>query len=329
MDYRKCGTTALETSVLGLGTWEIGNRAYGQTDEAEAVAAIQHALELGVTCFDTAPAYGFGRSEEVLGQALGTRRRDVILVSKCGLTWREHDDTADWWRDSSRPRVMEEIDITLRRLGTDWVDFYLVHWPDGKTPIAETAQAMADIVQAGKARYVGVSNFSLDQIQEFAAVCPLSVVQMGYNLFDRRIEEHILPYCREHGIAVMGYGALCYGLLTGTFTTETRFDPPDWRAGGKAFGLELFTPENFPRNVAVVDRLKSLAARLEKTLPQVALNWMLYQPGITIGLSGVRHPREIADNVGATGWRLAADDLAEIDLIFTDAAGTTGPLPVW
>lgn len=329
MEYRSIGATNLRTSVLGLGTWEIGNDTYGETNEDEAVAAIHRALDLGVTCFDTAPAYGFGRSEDVLGRALGARRRDIVLVTKCGLGWRELDGRTDWWRDGSRTRVSEEIDASLRRLGTDWIDLFLVHWPDSTSPIEETASAMADVMRAGKARYVGVSNFSLEQVRQFAAVCPVSVVQMGYNLFDRRVEKSLLPYCRDCNIALMGYGALCYGLLTGTFTAQTRFEPPDWRASGKAFGLELFTPENFPRNIAVVGQLKAVAARLGKSLPQVALNWMVNQPGVIVGLTGVRRPSEIEDNAGAVGWRLSPEDLAEVDTIVAEAAGNTGPLPEW
>lgn len=329
MEYRRLGMIDLEVSAVGIGTWEIGNRAYGQTDEDEAVAAIRRGLDLGVTCFDTAPGYGFGRSEEVLGSALGPRRKDIVLVTKCGLGWHEHDDTADWWRDGTRSRVLAEIDDSLRRLGTDWVDLYLVHWPDAKTPMEETAAAMAEVVRAGKARQVGVSNFGLEQIRAFDRVCPIAVVQMGYNLFDRRIEADVLPYCRERGIAVMAYGALCYGLLTGAFSASTRFDPPDWRATGKAFGLELFTPENFPRNVAVVDALKPVATRLGKSLPQLALNWVAHRPGVAVSLSGVRRPSEIEDNVGAANWRLSGEDLDEIDRIFAAAAGNSGPLPEW
>nr|MBA3417038.1 aldo/keto reductase [Chloroflexia bacterium] len=285
----------------------------------------------GVTCFDTAPAYGFGRAEEVLGRALGPRRPDAALVSKCGLAWRERGATtaADWWRDGSRSRVAAEIDDSLRRLGTDRLDLYLLHWPDPATPIAETAAALAEVLQTGKARAVGVSNLSLQEIEEFQRVCPVAVVQAGYNLFDRRIETGILPWCRERGIAVMAYGALCYGLLAGGFTAETRFDPADWRAGGRAFGLELFTPENFPRNIAVVEALRPVATRLGKTLPQLALNWVVHRPGVAVALCGVRRPAEIEDNVGATGWRLAAADLAEIDRILVAAAGNTGPPPEW
>jgi len=329
MEYRAFGTTDLKVSAVGFGTWEIGNPGYGLTVEDEAVAAIHRALDLGITCVDTAPGYGQGRSEMIVGKALGARRKEVVLVTKCGLAWNEAEETSKQWRDSTPQRIYKEIDDSLRRLGTDWIDVYIVHWPDLKTPIEETAAAMAAVVQSGKARYVGVSNYSLDQVRAFHAVQPVSVMQMGYNLFDRRIEADILPYCQEQGIGVMAYGSLCYGLLTGAFTAETHFTPPDWRASGKAFGLSLFTPENFAQNVAVVDALKAVAGDVGKTVPQLALNWVLNRPGVTLGLSGMRKPSEVEDNVGATGWQLPPADRTRIDAIFTGAVGNTGPMPVW
>jgi len=329
MEYRAFGNTDLKGSAVGFGTWEVGNPGYGHTDEAEAVAAIHRALDLGITCVDTAPGYGQGRSETIVGKALGVRRKEVVLVTKCGLAWNEAEEGSKQWRDSSPQRIEKEIDDSLRRLGTDWIDLYIVHWPDLKTPVEETAAAMAAVVRSGKARYVGVSNYSLEQVRAFHAVQPVSVMQMGYNLFDRRIEAEILPYCREQGIGVMAYGSLCYGLLTGAFTPDTRFTPPDWRASGKAFGLSLFTPEHFAQNVAVVDALKAVAADAGKTVPQLALNWVVNQPGMTLGLSGMRKPSEVEDNVGATGWQLSPAELARINAIFAGAVGNTGPMPVW
>jgi len=329
MEYRPFGTTDLRVSALGFGTWEIGNPGYGLTLEDEAVGAIHRALDLGITCFDTAPGYGQGRSETIVGKALGARRKDIVLVTKCGLAWNEAEEGSRQWRDSTPQRIYKEVDDSLRRLGTDWIDVYIVHWPDLKTPIEETAEAMATVVRSGKARYVGVSNYSLEQVRAFNTVQRASVMQMGYNLFDRRIEDEIVPYCRESGTAVMAYGSLCYGLLTGAFTPETRFAPPDWRASGRAFGLSLFAPENFPANVAAVDALKPIAADLGKTVPQLALNWVLHRPGVTLGLSGMRKPSEVEDNVGATGWQLSSADLARIEDAFVGVAGNTGPMPVW
>jgi len=329
MEYRSLGSSGLSLSALGVGTWEIGNTAYGHTNDGEASAAVQRALDLGITTFDTAPAYGQGAAETLLGKALGRRRDEVVLISKCGLTWQERAGGFDWRRDASPARIQTEIDESLRRLGTDWLDVYLVHWPDPETPVAETASAMTDIIRAGKARCAGISNVTREQLNTFHQLCPVSVVQLGYNLFDRRIEESLLPYCREQGISVMAYGALCYGLLTGSFTSQTRFDPTDWRAEGRAFGLDLFTPENFAANIAVVDALRPLAAKLGKTLPQLALNWLVNRPGIVAGLTGVRKPAEIDDNAGALGWRLTAPDLDAIDRIFANAAGNRGPLPEW
>src|SRR5579884_3310311 len=213
MEYRSFGQTGIQISAIGIGCWEIGG-GYGSIEEAEFIKAVNYALDRGINCFDTAEAYGFGASEKSLAKALGKRRKEAVITTKFGVGYQD----APNFRDGSRKRVMESIEKSLRNLGTDHVDVYLVHWPDRNTPFEETMSALDDIVRAGKVRFVGLSNFKLSEIEACMAVRRVDVVQYGWNMFDRRMQTEILPYCEEHGVGFMAYGSLAFGLLTGTFT---------------------------------------------------------------------------------------------------------------
>ena len=326
MQYRTMGASDLTISAIGFGCWEMGGNQYGDVDDQEETHAVHRAIDLGVTLFDTAAIYGHGHSEEVLGRALGSRRNEIILVTKGGLSWDVVGGPQR--RDSSRAAITQGMDDSLRRLGTDYVDLYLIHWPDVQTPIDEAIGTLADLVQAGKTRYVGVSNYSAAQLREAKRTANICANQVGYNLFDRRWEREMFPTARELGVGVMAYGPMAHGLLTGAFTTETTFVQWDWRSRGVAFGQHLFTPENFPRNVAVANRLKAIAARLETTLPLLALAWVLQQPAVSVALAGIRKPEEIEQNTGALAVRLSPDDVGEIEEIMADAAGRTDAIPV-
>ncbi|HSP99615.1 MAG TPA: aldo/keto reductase [Candidatus Dormibacteraeota bacterium] len=325
MEYRPFGRTGLQVSALGFGCWEIGG-GYGRIDEAEFPRAVARALDLGINCFDTAEGYGFGASERALGQALGRRRRDAIVVTKFGMGYRDKPKL----RDASRARVMASIEKSLGNLGTDYVDVYLVHWPDLETPFEETMRALEDVVRAGKARFVGVSNFKREQIETCMRVRRVDVAQYGWNLFDRRMQRDIFPYCREQGIGVMAYGSLAYGLLTGTFTPDTNFGSDDWRARADKMGSiklfdTLFGPAYFARNLRVVEELKGLAARYGRSLPQLALRWTIANPVVSTALVGCRTVAEVEDNAGALGWSIAEADVGEIDAIF--ARQGVNPVP--
>jgi len=325
MELRAFGRTGLQVSAIGFGCWEIGG-GYGRIDESEFARAVGRALDLGINCFDTAEGYGFGASERALGRALGARRKDAIIVTKFGMGYRDKPKM----RDASRARVMASIDKSLENLGTDCVDVYLVHWPDHQTPFDETMRALEDVVRAGKVRFVGVSNFKQEEIDACASVRRVDVVQYGWNLFDRRMQREIFPYCREHGIGVMAYGSLAYGLLTGAFTENVDFGSDDWRARADKMGSiklfdSLFGRECFPKNLRVVEELKALAARHGRSLPQLALRWAVSNPVVSTALVGCRTVAEVEDNVGALGWSIAEADLAEIDAIF--ARQGVNPVP--
>jgi aryl-alcohol dehydrogenase-like predicted oxidoreductase len=316
MEYRPFGQTGIQISAIGVGCWEIGG-GYGSIEETEFIKAVNRALDLGINCFDTAQAYGFGESEKSMAKALGSRRKEAVITTKFGVGYKE----APNFRDSSRKRIMESIEASLAALNTDYVDVYMVHWPDVNTPFAETMRALDDLVQQGKVRAVGISNFRLSQIETSMKTRRVDVAQYCWNMFDRRMQKEIYPYCQQHGIGVMAYGSLAYGLLTGAFTEDTNFESDDWRArrgrmGGINLFQHLFGPDYFPKNIRVVEELKGMAKRYGKSLPQFALRWTLSNPVISTALVGCRNSAEVDDNVGALGWAISDTDMKEIDAIF-------------
>jgi aryl-alcohol dehydrogenase-like predicted oxidoreductase len=328
MEYRSFGQIDIGVSAIGFGCWEVGG-TYGRIDRGEFDSAVHQAIDSGITCFDTAEAYGMGVSEEALGEALGARRSQVSIVTKFGTGYVEVPNR----RDSSRGRVLASIDQSLRRLRTDYVDAYLVHWPDPATPLDETIRALDDIVRQGKARNIGVSNFRLAQIEECMRLRRIDVVQYAWNMFDRRMQAEIFPYCAREQIGVMAYGSLAYGMLSGTFHSGMQFDENDWRSRGGMLGSlnlfrTLFGPAQFPRNLAAVDELKRLAAKYDKTLPQFALRWTLSNPVVSTALVGFRRPNEVTENLGALGWSISDADMAEVDGVLARHQCVTNP-PGW
>jgi len=323
MEYRAFGRTGLDVSAVGYGCWEIGG-GYGHFDESEVVAAVQSALDLGINLFDTAEGYGYGQSERLLGKALGARRKEAIVVTKFGI----YRPEGEWQRDSRREMALAAIDRSLKALGTDYVDVYLIHWPDRETPLEESMRALEEIVQAGKARFVGVSNFTPDQIETCMATRRVDIAQYGYHMFDRRLEREIFPTIAEHGIGLMTYGSLAHGLLAGAFTPETTFDEDDWRSNGIAFNIPLFTEEVFARNVAAVEDLKRIAARHGKTVAHLALRWVLSNPVVSVALVGFRRPAEVEEGAASLDWSLDEETLEEIDAVFAKHGVDTAP-PAW
>ena len=300
--------TALNVSRVAHGTWAIGGWMWGGTDEAESVATIRAAVERGINVIDTAPAYGFGRSEEIVGKALaeGKLRSRVLIATKVGLEWNE----GRVFRNASRARILKEVEDSLRRLRTDTIDVYQVHWPDPLVEIEETAEAMRSLLQQGKIRAIGVSNFSVAQMERFRRIAPLHVVQLPYNLFERAIEAEILPYCRENGIATFGYGALCRGLLSGRMRNDTVFEGDDLRRSDPKF-----RQPRFAQYLSAVQQLDEFAQKqFGRRVIHLAVRWMLDQ-GITTALWGARHPGQLQPVDSVSGWRLDAAAKAEIDRI--------------
>jgi myo-inositol catabolism protein IolS len=328
MEYRPFGSTGIQISAMGFGCWEIGG-GYGSIEETEFIKAVNRALDIGVNSFDTAEAYGFGASEKSLAKALGSRRKEAVITTKFGVGYPK----APNYRDSTRQRVMESIEKSLQALNTDYVDVYLVHWPDRNTPFEETMRALDDLVKQGKVRAVGLSNFKLEEIDACMKARRVDVVQYCWNMFDRRMADEIFPYCKEHNIGVMAYGSLAYGMLTGTLTEESPFEKGDWRSKGGRLGninlfQHLFGPEHYLKNLRAVEDLKKMAAKYGKSLPQLALRWTTSNPVVSTALTGCRNPREVDDNAGALGWTIADADMKEIDAIFARHGCVTSP-NVW
>jgi aryl-alcohol dehydrogenase-like predicted oxidoreductase len=314
MQQRTFGDSGLACSALGFGTWEMSTTAYGPIDVDDATRAVQAAVDLGITLFDTAEVYGPCHSEEILARALGPRRKDIVLVTKVGFEYDANNKIAG--RNSRYDHVTTHAEGCLRRLQTDWIDLLLVHWPDHNTPYDEPIRALEALKQAGKIRHYGVSNFAPAMMDVCERVGHLAANQVGYHMFDRRVERAVLPYCQEHGIGFMAYGTLGFGLLSGAFTPETTFVDWDWRASGRAFGLPLFEREHFAKELRVVDRLKTLAADHGRSVAQLAIAWVLGQPAVSVALVGMRNVGELDDNAAAVDWVLTPEDRAEIDRIF-------------
>lgn len=308
MEQIDIGSSGVKTSRIGLGTWAIGGWMWGGSDEAEAIATIRSAVERGVTLIDTAPVYGFGHSEEIVGKALaeGGLRAKAQIATKAGLAWID----GKVHRDSRAARLTQEVEDSLRRLRTDVIDLYQIHWPDLETPFEETARTLEELRQAGKIRAIGVSNFSPAQMDAFRAHAPLHAVQPPYNLFERDIEKDVLFYAARTGLTVLSYGAICRGLLSGRMRTDTTFTGDDLRKFDPKF-----TGERFPRYLAAVAELDTLAReRFGKTVLELAVRWVLDQ-GPTIALWGARRPDQL-DPVGEVGgWTIDEATKREIDAI--------------
>ncbi len=322
MEQRRFGNTELLSSAIGFGTWEMSVRQYGHIDAADAGRAVQSAIDHGVTLFDTSETYGPFTSEALLGRALGTRRKDVVIVTKVGFTFRDDPDYPGFMktheRDSSARNIIERAEGCLRRLRTDYIDLLLIHFHDHRTPQEETIAGLRTLQEAGKIRHYGVSNYTAPMLAACQQHGQLATNQVGYHLFDRRAEKAVLPYCRAEGIGFMAYGTLAFGLLSGAFTTETCFVDWDWRSRGDAFGLPLFQREHFLKALRVVDKLKELAGDHGKSAAQLAIAWLLGRPGVTVALIGMRNEKELRENVAAADWRLSAEDYAAIDRIFAE-----------
>ena len=316
MEKRNIGATDLECTGIGFGTWEMSTTMYGEIDVNEAGRSVQSAIDEGINLFDTAEVYGPFHSEELLGKALGNRRNEIILVTKVGFNCLP--DGKITGRTSKYDDVISHTDGCLRRLQTDVIDLLFIHWRDFETPLEESVRALEKLKSDGKIRHWGVSNFDVGMMNTCRQYGPLSANQVGYNLFDRRMEAQVLPYCGEHRIGFMAYGTLGFGLLTGAFTRDTTFADNDWRRSGSAFGLPLFKKESFVKELQVGKRLAELAARYDKTLAQLAIAWVLGNPAVSVALVGMRNDRELKENVAAADWRLNEADRAEIDRIFAE-----------
>jgi aryl-alcohol dehydrogenase-like predicted oxidoreductase len=303
---------SLRASRIGLGTWAMGGWQWGGTDDDESVRTIHAALDLGINLIDTAPAYGFGHSEAVVGRAIAERggRDKVVLATKVGLEERGQD----LYRNSTRAQIHKEVERSLKLLQTDYIDLYQVHWPDLQTPYEETAKALADLQSAGKIRAIGVSNYSIEAMERFRRAAKLASAQPPLNLFERQSQKDILPWCRANQISTLTYGSLCRGLLSGGVDEKTKFTGDDLRQTDPKF-----QPPRFAQYLQAVKLLERFAHdRYDKSLLALAVRWVLDQPGVSVALWGVRHPAELAPVKDVMDWRLEPEALSYIDEVIAE-----------
>lgn len=318
MEYRQLGRSDLKPSAIVYGAWAIGGAMWGQADEEDAVAAIRASMDMGINAIDTAPLYGFGQSERLVAKAVAGRRDKVILMTKYCLradrTEGEFFFTMDnlgkpvkVYKNARKESIFEECERSLRDLGTDYIDLYQCHWRDNTTPVEETMEAMVRLIEQGKIRAAGVSNFTVGEIEACNKVLPLASDQPPYSMVNRGVEKDILPFCRKNNIGVVVYSPLQRGLLTGKFKPDHKFGEHDHRAT-----QPHYKPENIRRINTFLEGLRPFAEEHNATVPQVVINWTIQQPGITCALVGARDAKQARDNAAAGAFKLTPKEVQEI-----------------
>ena len=322
MEFRELGESGLKVSVITFGAWAIGGWMWGGQDRKEALAGIQRALDLGVTSIDTAPAYGFGLSEEIVGEAIRGKRDRVQILTKFGLRW--DTDKGVFYFDSQdndgkpvnihkyagKESVIRECEQSLKRLDTDYIDLYQIHWADSTTPIEETMEACSLLVQQGKVRAVGVCNYSVDQMKTAEKVLKLASNQIPYSMINRGMEDEVIPYCMKMNRGVLAYSPLQRGLLTGKIKPGHSFGPGDHRPSSS-----FFTEENINRVLDFLEALRPIAGDKNATLAQLVIRWTIQRPGITVALVGVRNPKQAEENAKAFNVKLSEEEVQKIDTL--------------
>lgn len=315
MEAREIGSSGIRASAVGLGTWAIGGWMWGGTDEAAAIDAIRASIDSGVSLIDTAPAYGMGRSEEIVGRAIAGRRDEVVLATKCGLVW--HTDRGNHFFDQAgkpvyrhlgRDSIVHEVEQSLRRLGTDRIDLYITHWQDPTTPVAETMGTLEDLKRAGKIRAIGASNLSPEDLEAYVAAGTLDAIQEQFSMVHRDVEATLAPLCIRHGISILSYSSLALGLLTGRIGPDRVFEGDDLRKADPRF-----SPENRRRAVAFAEAIRPVAEAHGATVAELVIAWTLRQPGITFALCGARNPDQARENARAGALAPSGADLDRID----------------
>lgn len=307
MEYFDLNGTRI--SCIGLGTWAIGGSEWGEVSESDAIATCLAIFDHGINLIDTAPIYGYGRAEEIIGKVIRQHghREQFYIATKAGLEWNERGCFAN----SDPARLRQEFEDSLRRLGTDYVDLYQIHWPDTTTPVERAAEVLLELFEEGRIRAIGVSNFSAKQMEAFRKVAPLHSDQPPYNLFERAIDEETLPYCREHSIAVLTYSSLCRSLLAGRLTPGMTFPEGDIRRVDPKF-----QPPRFEQYLRAVARLNAFAReRYGKRVLELAARWVLDRPGVSAALWGAKRPEQLNAVDGIFDWKLDDAAMADIDSI--------------
>lgn len=322
MEYRQFGKTEIQIPVITFGGWAIGGWYWGGTDEELSIKTIQKAIDLGINCIDTAPVYGFGLGEEIVGKAIRGKRNEVIIATKCGLRWDKEEGEFFFdtyfngkryhvYRNNRKKSIIEECERSLKRLNTDYIDIYQIHWPDKTTPIDESLEALTILQEQGKIRAFGVSNFDINLLKEAVKYTRVESDQVKYSLIDRTVVNELVPFCIENQISILAYSPLEQGLLTGKITMETEFKSGDLRK--KQF---WFQPENRKKVLDALEKIKPIAKEKNVTLAQLVINWTFSQPGIISAIVGARTPEQIEENAGAVNFKLSPEEIQKISELF-------------
>jgi aryl-alcohol dehydrogenase-like predicted oxidoreductase len=312
MQTRTAGRSTLSLTTIGIGTWAMGGGdwkfGWGPQDDAASIDAIRAALDAGINWIDTAAIYGHGRSEQVVGQAIKGRRDSVIVATKCGRVW--EGESREIGKSLRRDSILREVDASLRRLQIDVIDLYQLHWPEPDEQVEEGWATVAELIKAGKVRFGGVCNFDVSQLERAQAIHPITTLQPPYSMLRRDIESAIVPWCERHGVGLLAYSPMQAGLLTGAFTRErvAALGPQDWRSRHP-----LFQEPQLSINLRLIDRLRPIAARLDLTMSQLALAWVLRLPAMTSAIAGARNAQQIRETMRAGDVTLPADAVREID----------------
>jgi methylglyoxal reductase len=325
MHKRSLGHSGIEASAIGLGTWAMGGSWWGGVDEKAAINTIHASFDAGITLIDTAPAYGIGLSEELVGKAIAGRREQVILATKCGLVWHTNkgifhfsEGVQPVHRYLGSESIRFELEQSLRRLKTDYIDLYQTHWQDPTTPIEETMSTLLALKQEGKIRAIGVSNATLTQLEEYRKIGPVDSAQEKYSMLDRELEAEFLPYCDQHGIAVLSYSSLALGLLTGKITPDREFTGDDQRRDNPRFSVS-----NRQRIVTLLAEIQPIAERYQISLTQLVIAWTIHQSAITHALCGARTPAQAIENPHAGTITLDSIDVQAISNTLSQYAEVT------
>jgi len=306
MRYRLLGNSELKVSTIGLGTWVLGGDHWGSIDDRESIATIQKAIDCGINLVDTAPAYGYGHSEELIGKAIKGHRNQMVIATKCGV---HRKGMTEFFFILKPHMIRKELEDSLKRMGIEVIDLYQCHWPDPNIPIEDTMEEMLKMQSEGKIRYIGVSNFDTNLLERALKVASIVSVQPQYSLLERSIEKDVLPFCKEHNIGVMAYGSLGSGILSGKYKELPRFHKDDARS----FFYPYYKEPYWSRTQELIKEMQQIADQHGKPVAHVAINWVCQQPGVTTALVGARNPEQVEINAAAGMWELSDEELNRIE----------------
>ncbi|MFL2664632.1 MAG: aldo/keto reductase [Dehalococcoidia bacterium] len=325
MRKRKFGNNELETSVIGYGGWPMGRGQYGEFDDDNAIEAAKISYENGITLFDTAAIYGWGYGEKLMGKAIKSFRKDIILVTKGAREWNRNnpDRNTATVADSDPKKLSESIDQSLKRLQTDYIDLFLIHWPDKTRPFSVPLEVLEKAKKDGKIRHTGVSNFSVPMMKESLESSNIITNQIGYHIFDRRPEKEVMPFVKNNNMGIMAYGSMAHGLLSGNWNNTKTFTNDDWRQNSTNFGLHSWREDNLKSNIEIVEKITKLGKEYNKTITQIAISWVLASDSVSVALAGSTKPDNAKENIGGD-WDMPYELKSQIDKLVLSAGSGVG-----